>query len=262
MNKSVIIILFGWTFRLWDFDGCSSPWTVFTLIFSSGGIRRPYAAQPVTVPVRRILWIAGAALAAAGAVLFAAVQIHTAVIRSHHLVSNCGEDEYGNFSGGEAGDQTGHEWDLRAWPDKPWTCVLRYPDESIRNEFASLASAAAENDLIGYNQDKRLTFWEHLEASGYDPSKITVPCEADCSSGAAAIVKAVGYRENIPLLQKTDITMSTSSMRESLAGEGFTVLSDRKYLDGPDCLLPGDIVLYENHHVVINITEGSRAERN
>ncbi|HUM82232.1 MAG TPA: hypothetical protein PLN48_00435 [Lachnospiraceae bacterium] len=207
---------------------------------------------------RRIFWISGAAALIAAAVIFAAFNIHTADVRSHHLVSNCGEDEYGNYSGGQAGDQTGHEWDLRAWPDKQWTCVLRYPDESIRNKFASLASAAAANDLIGYNQDNRLTFWEHLEASGYDPSKITVPCEADCSAGAAAIVKAVGYLDNIPALQKTDITMSTSSMKESLAGEGFDVLSDSRYLTGPDYLLPGDIVLCEKHHVVINITEGSK----
>lgn len=211
--------------------------------------------------VRRILWISGAAILTAAAI-FAAVQIHTGIVRSRHRVSNCGEDEYGNYTGGQAGDQTGHEWDLRAWPDKPWTYVLRYPDESIRNDFAVLASEAADNDLVGYNQDSRLTFWEHLQSSGYDPSKITVPCEADCSSGVAAIVKAAGYRENNPVLQKTDITMSTSSMKESLAGEGFDVLSDSRYLTSPDYLLPGDIVLYENHHVVINISQGNKSGAN
>lgn len=210
--------------------------------------------------VRRILLISGVVLLIAAAVIFTVIQIHTAIVRSRHLVSNCGEDEYGNFSGGQAGDQTGHEWDLRGWPDKPWTCVLRYPDENIRNEFAVLASAAADNDSIGYNQDNRLTFWEHLQTSGYDPSKITVPCEADCSSGVAAIVKVAGYIKNIPALQKTDVTMSTSSMKESLSGEGFDVLSESKYLTSPNYLLPGDIVLYENHHVVINITQGSRAK--
>lgn len=210
--------------------------------------------------VRRILLISGVVLLIAAAVIFTVIQIHTAIVRSRHLVSNCGEDEYGNFSGGQAGDQTGHEWDLRGWPDKPWTCVLRYPDENIRNEFAVLVSAAADNDSIGYNQDNRLTFWEHLQTSGYEPSMITVPCEADCSSGVAAIVKAAGYIKNIPALQKTDDTMSTSSMKESLSGEGFDVLSESKYLTSPDYLLPGDIVLYENHHVVINITQGSRAK--
>ena len=207
---------------------------------------------------RRIFWISGAAALIAAAVIFAAFNIHTADVRSHHLVSNCGEDEYGNYSGGQAGDQTGHEWDLRAWPDKPWTCVLRYPEGRIGIEFAALAKDAADNDLIGYDQQERTSFWKHLAASGYDPAEITVPCEADCSSGVAAIVKAVGYRENIPALQKTDITMSTSFMKKSLAGEGFDVLSDSKYLTSPDYLLPGDIVLYENHHVVINVTEGNK----
>ena len=207
----------------------------------------------------RIFILLAAVLLFIAAAVFIVFRIRTAIERSHHMVSNCGEDEYGNLSGGEAGDQTGHEWDLRTWPAKPWTCVLRYPDENIRNEFAVLASKAAANDLIGYNQDKRLTFWQHLEASNYDPSQITIACDADCSSGVAAIVKAVGYRENIPLLQKTDITMNTSFIREGLAGEGFEVLSDSKYLKSPDYLLPGDIVLYENHHVVINITEGSKS---
>ena len=207
---------------------------------------------------RRILWISAAILLAVAIAVFAAIQIHTGIVRSRHLVSNCGEDEYGNYSGGQAGDQTGHEWDLRTWSDKPWTCVLRYPESRIGIEFAALANAAANNNLIGYDQQERTSFWEHLEASGYNPAKITVPCEADCSSGVAAIVKAVGFRENIPTLQKTDITMSTSSMKKSFAGEGFDVLSDSRYLTGPDYLLPGDIVLCEKHHVVINITEGSK----
>lgn len=193
------------------------------------------------------------------AAIIAAVNIHKNIVRSHHLVSNCGSDEFGEFCGGEGGDQTGHEWDLRPWPDKPWTCVLRYPDDKIQVEIAVLANAAAENNLIGYDQTERLTFWKHLEASDCDPAKITVPCEADCSSGVAAIVKAAGYRNSVPELQATDVTLNTSSLRESLAGEGFEILEDQKYLDSPDYLLPGDIILYEKHHVVINISAGSRA---
>ena len=35
--------------------------------------------------------------------------------------------------------------------------------------IASMAEAAARNDLIGYDQNDRYTFWEHLKASNYGP---------------------------------------------------------------------------------------------
>ena len=41
------------------------------------------------------------------------------------MISNCGHDERGKYSRGKAGDQTGTEWQVINWYNRPWKCVLR-----------------------------------------------------------------------------------------------------------------------------------------
>ena len=43
-------------------------------------------------------------------------------------ISNSGSDEHGNYKGGAAGDNTGKEWYIRDWYNRPWNCVLRYQE--------------------------------------------------------------------------------------------------------------------------------------
>ncbi len=178
-----------------------------------------------------------------------------------HMISNCGHDEKNGYSGGQAGDQTGGEWALINWYKRPWNCVLRHPNPAVQADIAKLAVAAAKNNLIGYDQNQRYTFWEHLKASGYEPAKITVKCEADCSSGVAAIVKAVGYRLDAQMLKYVSIYLYTGNMRAALEGVGFKVLTVDRYTSGSDYLLPGDILLNEAHHVAINVTKGVYADK-
>ena len=112
-------------------------------------------------------------------------------------ISNCGSDEFGSSAGGEAGDQTGGEYTIKKWYNKPWDVVLRYTGENaenVRKTISNLAILAANNDNIGYDQDQRLTFFYELQKANYDPSKITTKCEADCSSSTSAIIIAAGYQ--------------------------------------------------------------------
>ncbi|MGI6011853.1 MAG: hypothetical protein ACOX8H_10225 [Ruminococcus sp.] len=176
------------------------------------------------------------------------------------MISNCGHDERGRYSGGAAGDQTGGEWEIRSWYNRPWNYVLRHPDGKVREMIAGMAEAAAKNNRIGYDQNDRYTFWQHLKASNYDPARITVKCEADCSSGIAAIVKAAGYRLNNAALKGVSIYCYTGNLRPALKAAGFTVLSASKYLTSASYLLRGDILLYEGHHVAANLTTGSKAD--
>ena len=78
------------------------------------------------------------------------------------MISNCGHDENNRYSGGKAGDQTGTEWRVINWYNRPWKCVLRHPDAKVRKMIASMAKAAAVKNKIGYDQSERYTFWEHL----------------------------------------------------------------------------------------------------
>lgn len=174
-------------------------------------------------------------------------------------ISNCGSDERGYLKGGIAGDQTGKEWRIRNWYNGNWNVVLHHPDKATRNLIAEMARKAAENDLIGYDQNERLTFWKHLKASNYDPAKITVACEADCSSGVGAIVKGAGYRLGNTKMQKISSDIYTGNERAELKSAGFKERTASKYLTSDAYLFAGDILLREGHHTAINLTNGIHA---
>lgn len=175
------------------------------------------------------------------------------------MISNSGHDENGRYSGGQAGDQTGTEWAIINWYNRPWKCVLRHPDGKVREIIASLAEKAAKNNNIGYDQGQRVSYWNELVKAKYDPSAIKTKCEADCSSGVMSNVKAAGYLLNNEKLKAVSIT-STHYMREILRKAGFEVLTDSKYLTSDKYLLRGDVLLNDGHHTATNVTDGPNAE--
>lgn len=170
-------------------------------------------------------------------------------------ISNSGSDEHGNYKGGAAGDNTGREWYIRDWYNRPWNCVLRHPDPAVRACIADLATKAANNNRIGYDQYQRDTYWKELQKVGYDPSKITVACEADCSAGVIANIKAAGHLLGHKELQ--DITCTyTGNIRSGLKAAGFACLTDSKYINGSSYLVAGDILLNDAHHTATAVTNG------
>lgn len=174
-------------------------------------------------------------------------------------LSNSGHDENYNYSGGRAGDNSGTEWEIRSWYSYPWNCVLRHPNVEIRALIAELGIEAALNNNIGYDQYERTTFWYQLAKSGYHPKNITVPCEADCSAGVAAICKAVGYLCNDSKLKNISIDSWTGVMRSGFRAAGFEVLTASKYLTSSDYILAGDILLNDENHVCTCISSGSKS---
>ena len=174
-------------------------------------------------------------------------------------ISNSGGDQKGGARGGKAGDQTGNEWTIRDWYNRPWDCVLRYPDKQVGQWIALLGIEAANNNLIGYDQNERDSYWQHLKASNYRPSQITIACEADCSAGVIANVRAVGYLKNISKLKNINATY-TGNMRSGFKAAGFKILTANKYLNSTDYLLPGDILLNDVHHTATNLGIGSKSE--
>ena len=174
-------------------------------------------------------------------------------------ISNSGSDENGNYKGGAAGDNTGREWQIRDWYNRPWNCVLRHPDPEVRACIADLATKAANNNKIGYDQYQRDTYWKELQKAGYDPSKITTACESDCSAGVIANIKAAGYILGKPELQNITCTY-TGNMRAGLKAAGFACLTDSKYLNGSSYLVAGDILLNDAHHTATAVTNGVNAD--
>ena len=174
-------------------------------------------------------------------------------------ISNCGHDERNLYSGGAAGDQTKTEYRICDWYSRPWDCVIRHPKAEVRETIAKMARNAAENDNIGYDQNQRTTFWQELKKTGYNVRAIKTKCEADCSSSTCTIVNGCGHKLGIKKLQDVSVDNWTGSMRSALSKAGFKVLTAGKYTDSCDYLLPGDILLNEQHHVAINVTKGAKA---
>lgn len=174
-----------------------------------------------------------------------------------HYIANSGKDENGAYHGGKAGDQSGHEAELKKWYNRPWTVVLRYSNQAVALKIAELSIAMCLNNKVGYDQDQRGTYWQQLKAAGYDPSKITTACEEDCTAGVSANVKGAGALMGIKALENLPLCTSRN-MRQEFVKAGFVALTASKYLTSPDYLLPGDILLYESHHAACNITIGSR----
>ena len=174
------------------------------------------------------------------------------------MISNCGHDERRRYSGGKAGDQTGTEWYIRSWYNHNWKCVIRFP-ENVREQLALNAERAAKNNLIGYDQSQRLTYYNHLKASNWDASKITVACEADCSAGVSANIIAAGYKLGIDNLKNFNKSNTTSTLRNACKAVGATILTDSKYLTSDTYLLRGDLILKDGSHVCTNISNGSKS---
>ena len=171
------------------------------------------------------------------------------------MIANSGYDEHGKYSGGSAGDQTGKEWRIIPYYNRPWNCVLRHPDASVRELIAQLAEEGANNDLIGYDQYERWTFWNQLKTVGYHPKNIKTKCEADCSAGVISIVWAVGHLLGLYKLKELDATY-IGNMRQGFKDAGFIVLQESKFLTSDSWLMRGDVLLNDAHHTAINLTTG------
>lgn len=165
-------------------------------------------------------------------------------------LSNCGGNEHGGTSGGSPGDQTGKEWHLIPWYSRPWYCVLRHPNAQVRATLSRLAVAAAQNDHIGYDQPRRTTYWHQLSSVGYDPSKITTNCDADCSSGVCSNIKAAGYLLGIDNLKSLPI-LATGGMRSALTARGFQLLTGSQYTGSSASLIAGDVLLNDGAHTAM-----------
>ena len=178
------------------------------------------------------------------------------------MIWNSGHDERGRYSGGEPGDQTGDECCVREWFSSPWDCVLRYPDQALAAEAAELARHAAANDLIGYCQAHRNTFYERLAETGtWDPADISEACEGDCCRDCTTVWQAVGERHGVGALKALDPdpygdTTYTANARGRYEAAGFQVLTG-DYFTGSDAhLLPGDCLLNEAVHMAMQLDVG------
>lgn len=168
------------------------------------------------------------------------------------MIAQASHDENNKYIGGRAGDQTEKEVLVRGWYSRPWNYRIRLKDRGMRERFACAMERAAENDMIGYDQNTRNTLAMKAGKVGWDPGFVTEPCNCDCSS---LVVVALIYA-GIPKekLYNGNNAATTRDLRKKLMPYA-DVSSDPADLESEEGALRGDIWLYEGHHVAVELDD-------
>ena len=163
-------------------------------------------------------------------------------------------DENNKARGGEPGDQTGREVCVREWRlnQNGWR-VFRAKDPTVAEKIAYDMRAACANPFIGYDQTDRRTLYEVSKPLGFDCTRVTTPCECDCSSLVQVCVLYAGVKVG---------SFNTASEAEALLKTGaFIELTGEKYTESPDFLRTGDILVTKTKgHTCVVLNDGPKAD--
>ena len=171
-------------------------------------------------------------------------------------IGHASADESRRASGGSAGDQTGGEVCTRNWYSSPWNFVLRCKDRAKAKKMVKAMKAACANKNIGYDQYQRNTLLPQAKACGWDLSKITTPCECDCSSLVTVCAQAAGI--DVPYVYGNAPYTGNMQAQFTKTGE-FEVLTASKYLTSDAFLLEGDILVKTSGHTAMALENGAQA---
>ena len=175
------------------------------------------------------------------------------------MIAHASIDERGSTKGGKAADQTGKEVCIRSWYNKPWNCVIRFTDASMREKIAKCMEMAANNNHIGYDQNQRNTLLTKARKYNYDVSKVEDDCETDCSALVSVACMYAGIPESMLTLNGNCAT--TRTLRPILKASGeVEIFTTPLYISKPDKLIRGDILLKEGAHVAV-VTKGNQSTK-
>ena len=172
-------------------------------------------------------------------------------------IVHASRDEFGRYSGGQAGDQSGQEVVQRSWYSRPWDVIARPKYEFIAAYTANAALMLAASPAIGYDQNERLTLYRACSRIGWDLSRLSElqPCECDCSSFIAVVCRFAGIEipENV----------WTGNLEYYLSHTGYYDLKfDNELLYSDKYIRAGDILINRAHHTAIAVTNGEKASMN
>ena len=153
----------------------------------------------------------------------------------------------------KAGDQTGKEVCIRTFYKKPWQTLLRCKDKSKAEIMAKACESICNNSNVGYDQSQRLTLHNELVKLNYDYTKLTTPCECDCSSFMTVCAECAG----ITIQYTNNNAPVTANMVKLFEKTGmFEVITDG--INEEKNLLRGDILVGPpNTHTVMVLDDGA-----
>jgi len=126
---------------------------------------------------------------------------------------------------------------------------------SVAEKIARCMEMACKNSKIGYDQDSRNTLYKEAEPFGFDVSKVSKPCETDCSALVRVCIAYAG-------ITSLPSGFRTGNMPRNLAKTGaFTELTGSKYQSQSTYLGRGDILVTKTSgHTVVVLSNGSKYE--
>lgn len=165
-------------------------------------------------------------------------------------------DENGKAYGGKAGDQTGNEVSTQDWylHKKGWR-VFRAKDPAVAEKIAAAMEAACRNNNIGYDQYQRNTLYTQAQKVDFVITKVTTPCETDCSALVRVCCAYAGIL-GLPSDFRT-VNMPANLMKTG----AFIELKGDKYQTKGAYLGRGDILVTKTSgHTVVVLTNGKKYE--
>lgn len=175
------------------------------------------------------------------------------------MIGQASIDERSQIKGGQAGNQSGYELNIRPWYLNGWTLVLRPKSRAVAEKMVRACRAGVGNKHIGYDQGQRNTLRVYAKLTDWDLSKIADDCETDCSAFMAVCAEAAGV--NMNKAYTAGNAPATFQMRMQWGKTGaFEQLTESRYLTSPDYLLAGDVLVNEFRHTVMVLENGAKAE--
>lgn len=125
--------------------------------------------------------------------------------------------------------------------------------------MAAACRAGVGNRHIGYDQWQRNTLRYYAKLAKWNLAAVTDDCETDCSAFMAVCAEAAGV--DMESAYTAGNAPATFQMRQQWCKTGeFELLTDRKYLDCPDYLLEGDVLVNESRHTAMALGNGEKSE--
>lgn len=170
-------------------------------------------------------------------------------------IGNAVCNENGTACGGQPGNQSGKELRKQAWylNKKGWR-TFRAKDPQVAEKIARAMEAAIANRNIGYDQPTRNTLYDLVKRLGFDPAKVTTPCNTDCSALVRVCIAYAGIKLS---------NFSTASEADVLLKSGkFVELTGADHTDSPDRLQRGDILVTAvKGHTAVVLNDGPKADK-
>lgn len=174
-------------------------------------------------------------------------------------------DENKSARGGQSGDQTGGETNVRNWYQRSggWKELIRCKDESVAKKAADAIVKLTKSNFIGYDQNQRNTLYAALKKNGWSVDKYIEsgePVETDCSAYVYSV-----YCCFVPSLRSWCDSKGNSAYCGNLwsvfsqYGDGlFERYDDYNIINSNEYLKVGDLLNDPSHHTVMVVsTDGS-----